>query len=781
MFKFGPRQFILFSVFGGITFLFIILLTIDYYSFRERSMRAAEDMFFNVENTLSTQLSTKLQDLSIAVETIAKNKRTAELFAERDREALKDMYLEYYQALRKKHGIAQFQFHVPPATSFLRLHKPGKFDDDLSAFRATVIKANKDKQPVLGLEVGRGGPGLRVVYPISYEGEHVGSVEFGGSIARIMEDLKEIFGVEYSVGIYQDVFKKARRFDIKETDIVKDNVVYYSSSSEDAAKVTELWDPEVSEYEINGGVYRGAKVSLNDFSGKSIGNVLFFYDFSDEVAALKASLMQKVMVVVAFGIMGLIVLYLVIRISLSSVGKLVDITKELSSGEGDLTKRIPVKFSDFEVGSSFNEQEVLAKTGRNEFVDMAVHVNMFLRMMDQDFTKTLYSMSEVLDRVLPIYDSVLDVQKKSEENLDVSKSVAAAGEEMHATIAEIAQNANDSSSKAEDTVSLAQDGAKLITEATEGAESVRATLLELSDDIQELVTNSKEIGSVVEVINDISEQTNLLALNAAIEAARAGEAGRGFAVVADEVRKLAEKTMDSTSEIEKMIGHIQDNVKKAGNNTEIVTESVQKQVEASEKADQNFNSILSSIEELSSLMLSITSAVEQQSATTEEISRSIDSVAESSESSKQTIGGMLGNISNFVDGLGLMQKDLIKFKLSCKSSHLIKGKIAHIIFLKGIYNAVVLNETISHVNDFKSCEFGKMYYSTGQEMFGTDPEYKALEPHHKKVHDTAIAVKEALDRNDQEQAFERLDAFKNEVVNFVGMLDNLIEKYSCDI
>ncbi len=89
------------------------------------------------------------------------------------------------------------------------MHKPSKFGDDLSGFRATVIETNKTKQPITGLEVGRGGPGLRVVYPVFNKGVHIGSVEFGGSINTIVKQTASLYDMHYSIGIFDEVFKKS--------------------------------------------------------------------------------------------------------------------------------------------------------------------------------------------------------------------------------------------------------------------------------------------------------------------------------------------------------------------------------------------------------------------------------------------------------------------------------------------------------------------------------------------------------------------------------------------
>jgi len=158
--------------------------------------------------------------------------------------------------------------------------------------------------------------------------------------------------------------------------------------------------------------------------------------------------------------------------------------------------------------------------------------------------------------------------------------------------------------------------------------------------VKTLGERSHQIGEIITVINDIADQTNLLALNAAIEAARAGEQGRGFAVVADEVRKLAERTANATSEIGSMISAIQEGVSQAVGSMESATRKVETGVELSNSAGQSLRLIVQSVEQLQLMVQQIASATEEMSATSEQITRDIEQIASVSQgvavSSRQT-------------------------------------------------------------------------------------------------------------------------------------------------
>jgi methyl-accepting chemotaxis protein len=277
MLKLSIKQYVSISVYIGILLITVILAGYDYYTFKKNLFDDTSELMKGVSASLDENLNQKLKDLSLSVHTIANDSDSANLMAEGNRKGLEDKYLSFFKEIKEKHGIAQFQYHYPPAISFLRLHKPEKFGDDLSSFRRTVVEVNNTKQPVVGLEVGRGGPGLRAVFPVFYQNVHVGSVELGGSINKSLEDIKKLFNLDFAIGINQDVFKQARRFDTKPTDIIKDNIVYYKNTHEHMAELIDLYvENEVIKFEDHS--LLGAKSVLKDFTGKEIGNVLFFKD-----------------------------------------------------------------------------------------------------------------------------------------------------------------------------------------------------------------------------------------------------------------------------------------------------------------------------------------------------------------------------------------------------------------------------------------------------------------------------------------------------------------------
>lgn len=220
------------------------------------------------------------------------------------------------------------------------------------------------------------------------------------------------------------------------------------------------------------------------------------------------------------------------------------------------------------------------------------------------------------------------------------QQVAAAMEEMSATVQEVAKNAGNAASAAQEADTQAKHGRAVVNETITIINSLADEVTETSNVIEKLKGDSISIGAVLDVIRDIAEQTNLLALNAAIEAARAGEQGRGFAVVADEVRTLASRTQQSTREIQSMIERLQSGANAAVKAMEQGRIKGQESVEQAAKAGQALESITAVVDTINAMNMQIAGAAEQQSTTAEEINRNIVNISavaeENAAGSRQT-------------------------------------------------------------------------------------------------------------------------------------------------
>ncbi len=212
-----------------------------------------------------------------------------------------------------------------------------------------------------------------------------------------------------------------------------------------------------------------------------------------------------------------------------------------------------------------------------------------------------------------------------QQELQVSSLVTAINQ-MSASVQEVARSASQAAEAAETANREATTGKQVVLGTIESIAAVSDEVTRVSAAIQELAANSESISSVVDVINGIAEQTNLLALNAAIEAARAGEQGRGFAVVADEVRSLAQRTQESTNEIQQTVDRLQKGAQEAVAAMDAQRAKVDDTVESAAKAGELLETINVSVATITDMNSQIASAAEQQNATTEEINENIDRI-----------------------------------------------------------------------------------------------------------------------------------------------------------
>ncbi|MCU8058970.1 methyl-accepting chemotaxis protein [Shewanella sp. SM34] len=253
--------------------------------------------------------------------------------------------------------------------------------------------------------------------------------------------------------------------------------------------------------------------------------------------------------------------------------------------------------------------------------------------------------------------------KRMQQQQAETEQTATAMNEMTATVAEVAQSASAAADSAKDADTYAANGNNIVMQSI-------SSMSQLSDQIQKtaqvigfLSNESQNIGRVLDVIKSIAEQTNLLALNAAIEAARAGEQGRGFAVVADEVRTLAQRTQKSTQEIEAMIATLQQGVKEAVNAMEIGINQVDDANDKANQSGQALKEIVSSVDSITELNTHIATAAEEQSSVAESINRSIIAISDIAEHSTASAAELSESVVNLTKLANSMRNQVSAFKL----------------------------------------------------------------------------------------------------------------------
>ena len=238
---------------------------------------------------------------------------------------------------------------------------------------------------------------------------------------------------------------------------------------------------------------------------------------------------------------------------------------------------------------------------------------------------------------------------------------ATAMNEMNSTVQEVARNAAQASTMSSNTRSQAEAGADIVQRSLGSIKMVHEMSSELKKDMSQLNEHAQSISNIMGVISDIADQTNLLALNAAIEAARAGEAGRGFAVVADEVRKLAEKTMASTTEVGSAIRAIQDSTAKSVQSMDHAVEQIEQATDFANQSGEALKQIVGDVETTADEVRAIAAAAEEQSAASDEINKSIvevnDVVAQTAAAMNEaatavnTLAGQSHELSDLIESM----------------------------------------------------------------------------------------------------------------------------------
>ncbi len=279
---------------------------------------------------------------------------------------------------------------------------------------------------------------------------------------------------------------------------------------------------------------------------------------------------------------------------------------------------------------------------KDEFGDEAEAVRLMLEKWRDIINSVKQVSSTVASSSAELSASAEQMSRGSGTQAEKAQQVAAASEELSQTVGDIAKNASDIASTATHAASTARAGGQIVEEAVYEVKKIAETVDESVDHITSLTELSHRVGEIIGIINEIADQTNLLALNAAIEAARAGEHGRGFAVVADEVRKLAERTTGATSEVNGIVEEIQNKVKSAVSSIGLVSSNVDNGVQLSTKAGDELKTIVKNVEDLQFMVQQIASAIEEMSSTSEQISTDIESIAHISRETSQASGGVSG-------------------------------------------------------------------------------------------------------------------------------------------
>lgn len=602
----------------------------------EARMRGDERVFL-------TQIASDAEGLGRALTATIRIDGLLDAFERGSRDELLQRAKPLFEELKAQSRITHFYFFSPDGTTFLRVHKPQQHGDrnTRNSFR---MAASADKLAT-SLDMGKNFFSLRAVRPVYRDGRRIGYWELAQEIDHVLPATKEITGDDVAV-LLNDEYMRKKGTEIKGEQFR--GLTLLDATNREGV-LDRLREFGVGADAADAGLRMGSSHALmifpfKDGAGENAGVLVFTRDIRSEHRAVHSGMLRSLLFIGVIMLLGGAVVVAVVGRAVAQLGGdpayAVAVTREIAAGNLGVEVRCERSRHDTLLAAVREMQTALR--------EMVGEIQRSASLLAEDASTLARSVGEAAGALV--------------DEAGSARAIASTVAAVTDRIGQLSSSAGEARATALESGELSRQGGQVIDSSVAEVSRIAETVQRSAAMIDELVRQSDRISAVTAVIKEIADQTNLLALNAAIEAARAGEAGRGFAVVADEVRKLAERTGKSTQEISSIISLVQQSTQAALESMHREVEQVDRGVALAHRASASIRQIETGTARVAEAIASISDLLREQAAASDEVAAGVQEVAGVSERNGESLRKVTSAAGEVAAVAGRLQEAVRRFR-----------------------------------------------------------------------------------------------------------------------